>query len=347
MNGKTPLGLLRAAPQRFAFDAAVRLLLAASRHVADDDKILFKGAAVLSNPAAEVAEVELPLAEARATLKTPLIGLTGPSGVMPRWYTELVAQAIRARARGLADFFDLLAQRLIMAFAQAGIKYRLHRSAETADPAAPEAEPIGAGLLAFTGFGTAHMVDRLQAGPDALRYYSGFFSARPRSAERLASMVSDYLGRQAEVLQFIGVWLPLSADQQTRLPRGRALGTYNRLGVDAAIGKRAYDQQGRFILRIGPLDCAAFEALLPDQRKLGQLVSLIRAYVGWEADFAVQLVLAGQEIPRLRLAGRGVGAAPRLGWTCWLPSAGAGRRSQVDDTVFGATLVEALAEGRK
>jgi hypothetical protein len=48
----------------------------------------------------------------------------------------------------------------------------------------------------------------------------------------------------------------------------------------------------------------------------------------------------------LRLAGRGVAGAPRLGWTSWLPSdTGAlTGRSLVDDAVFGATLVESLAQ---
>jgi type VI secretion system protein ImpH len=341
----TPLGRLKTAPQRFLFDAAVRLLLLASRSVADDDKVIFKGLPVLSNPAFEVSDIELPAEGARASLRTPLIGLTGPSGVMPRWYTELVAQAVRARSRGIADFFDLLAQRFVMAFARAGIKYRLHRSSEVADPQVAESEPIGAGVLAFTGFGTAHMVDRLLAGPDVLRYYSGYFSARPRSADRLAAMVSDYLGRRTDILQFVGAWLTLAADQQTMLPRGRVAGAYNRLSVDAVVGTRAYDQQARFIVRVGPLNRAEFEALLPDRRKLGELVSLVRAYVGWESDFAVQLVLAAPEIPLLRLAGREAMDAPRLGWTSWLPSSTDGLRGRalVDDAVFGATLVESLA----
>jgi type VI secretion system protein ImpH len=339
----TPLDRLRAAPQRFRFDAAVRLLWGAARGVGDDDRVMFKGLPVLSQPVAEVVEIELPAEGGRAAVRTPLIGLVGPSGVMPRWYTELVAQAQRARARGLVDFFDLLAQRLVVAFARAGMKYRLARSAEVVEG---EAEPIGAGVLAFTGFGTAHMVDRLAAGPDALRYYSGFFAVRPRSADRLAAMLSDYLGRRVDILEFVGAWLSLAPDQQTRLPRGRAPGAYNRLSVDAAIGTRAYDQQARFVVRVGPLNRAEFEALLPDRKRLRELVSLIRAYVGWESDFAVQLVLAAPEIPGLRLAGRGVAGAPRLGWTSWLPSdTGAlTGRSLVDDAVFGATLVESLAQ---
>ncbi len=333
----SPLENLTKTPQKFRFDAAVRILLAAAGPGQDDDNIRFTAASSLAQPATEVT------AAASGRLTTPLIGLTGPSGVMPRWYTELVAQAVRARSRAIADFFDLLAQRLIMAFARAGAKYRLHRASEAAGLAGRE-EKIGAGLLALTGFGTAHLADRLAAGPDVLRHYSGFFAARPRSAERLRSMVSDYLGRDVEIREFAGAWLTVPPDQQSRLPRGRIPGAFNALGLDAAIGTRAWDQQARFILRIGPLKRQEFEALLPDQQNLRALVSLIRAYVGWEADFAVNLVLAVPEIPPLQVAGRGVAAAPRLGWTSWLPSSTGALtgRNMADEALFGATLVETL-----
>ena len=345
MQVKSPLERLKSVPQTFRFDAAVRLLLAVSkRSSGNDNKIAFVSTPVLSQPIAEITQAELPEGGKPARLTTPMIGLIGPSGVMPRWYTELVAQAARAKSRGIVDFFDLLAQRFIAAFAQAGAKYRLHRSSETYSPEQGPGEPIGDAVLAFTGFGTAHMAERLPAGPDALRHYAGFFATRPRSADRLASMISDYLGRSAEVIEFAGAWLTVPPDQQSRLPRGRVPGAFHELGLNLAIGTRAWDQQARFTVRVGPLNRTEFEALLPDRKRLGELVSLIRAYVGWEADFAINLVLAGTEIPALRMAGSGIADAPRLGWTSWLPSPTGALRGQVyaDNAIFSATLVESL-----
>jgi type VI secretion system protein ImpH len=338
----SPLEALRATPHKFRFDAAFRLLIAARPGAEDDDSVRFNGSALLSQPVAEVTRVDLAEGNHAAGLSSPLIGLIGPSGVMPRWYTELVAQSVRVRARAVADFFDVLAQRLVTAFARAGIKYRLHRASEVADQAGT-AEKIGEGVLALTGFGTAHLADRLAAGPEVLKHYSGFFAARPRAADRLASMVSDYLGRRAEVIEFAGAWLTVPPDQQSRLPQGRRPGAFHELGLNVAIGTRAWDQQARFIVRVGPLNRAEFEALLPDQPKLRELVSLIRAYVGWESDFAINLVLAVPEIPPLMMGS--AAGAPRLGWTSWVPSATGAIRGRVvvDDAVFGATLVESLA----
>jgi type VI secretion system protein ImpH len=345
MPPQSPLERLKSLPQTFRFDAAVRLLLAASKNTAHhDDKIAFISTPLLSQPVAEITAATPPTDGKRAQLTTPMIGLIGPSGVMPRWYTELVAQAARAKSRGIVDFFDLLAQRFITAFTRAGIKYRLHRSAEAAALQHQPSEPIGDALLAFTGYATAHLAERLEAGPDALRHYAGFFAARPRSADRLASMISDYLGRRVDVIEFAGAWAAIPPDQQSQLPRGRFPGAYHELGVNLAIGTRAWDQQARFIVRVGPLNRAEFEALLPDQPRLRELVSLIRAYVGWESDFAINLVMASPEIPPLRMASATADSAPRLGWTSWLPTSTGALRGAVtaDDAVFGATAVEAL-----
>lgn len=339
---KSPLERLAVKPHLFRFDAAVRLLRLAAPGRARDDAISFAAPPSLAQPAAEVLEAQPAQQGQRAKLVTTLIGLTGPSAEMPRWYTELLAQSYRQKSRAVLDFFDLLAQRLVTAFAQAGAKYRLPRSAEQAAQAGVE-EPIGAGILAFTGYGTQHLESRLAVGADALRHYAGFFSAHPRSSSRLATMVSDYLSRPVEIREFAGAWLPIAPDQQSRLPRGRVAGAFCALGVDAAIGTRAWDQQARFIVRVGPLSRAEFEALLPDKPRLPALVSLIRAYVGWEADFAINLVLDAREIPTLSLGG-GTGAV-RLGWTSWMPSSTAGLtgRAYVDETLFSADIVEKLS----
>jgi len=145
-------------------------------------------------------------------------------------------------------------------------------------------------------------------------------------------------------LHSAGAWLMVPPDQQSWMPRGRVPGAFHKLGLNLAIGTRAWDQQARFIIRVGPRNRAEFEALLPDHKRLGALVSLIRAYVGWEADFAINLILANTEIPALRMAGAGIADAPRLGWTSWLPSPIGALHGQVyaDDAMFSATLVESL-----
>ncbi len=336
---------LFAEPRRFRFDAAVRILTRAARSADPAEAARFRTAPGLAYPAAEVAAVE-PAKDGRPPeLTTASIGLTGAAGVLPRLYTEVLTATLRNRSHALHDFLDMLSHRIVAMFAGAGIKYRLNRSAEAAVSAEPPTEDrVAEALLAFTGFATPHLVPRLAVGVEPLLHYSGFFAGRPRSAERLTALLSDWLGRKVEVVQFAGAWLPLPPDQRTSLAVGRRPGAWNRLAVDAAIGVRAWDPQARIILRIGPLDYPSFAALLPDHSGLQRLVSLVRAFLGYETGFAVNPVLAGPEVPPLRLE-RAADPAPRLGWNTWMPApappvAGIPRRDG-DEAVFEAEIVEA------
>ena len=94
------------------------------------------------------------------------------------------------------------------------------------------------------------------------------------------------------------------------------------------------------MLRIGPLDRPGFEALLPDRDALRRLVSLVRAYLGYETGFAINLVLSAPAVPPLRLLAS-ADPPPRLGWNTWLPAPGLGRRYDASDALFEADIVEA------
>ena len=346
-----PYTRLLTEPRRFRFDAAVRILLRRARATDAADAISFATPAALAYPASEIAAIEPPLDGGPAGLVTPVIGLAGPTGVLPRLYTDLLIQTLRNRSPALANFLKMLAQRFVGMFAGAGIKYRLNRSVETAAGAGvAEPDRLSEALLAFTGYATPHLTSRLSVGTEPLLYYSGLLSSHPRSAERLRALVSDWLGREVEVEQFAGAWLPLALDQRTSLAHGRAAGAWNRLGVDAAVGVRSWDPQARVILRIGPLNRSDFTALLPDRRGLQHLVSLARAFLGFETGFSVNPMLAGPEVPPLSLD-NSADPGPRLGWNTWIPAPGPSplgiRRRDAADAVFEAEIVEAEeARGR-
>ena len=66
-------------------------------------------------------------------------------------------------------------------------------------------DPVTRVLLALTGYGTPHLTDRLAAGTEPLLHYAGLFAIRPRSADRLGALISDWLGMRVEVVEFAGV----------------------------------------------------------------------------------------------------------------------------------------------
>jgi len=336
---RTPRQLLAAEPARFSFDAAIRILLHAARTGDPARAAAFESPPDLSFPAAEVRSVTAD--EPLPRLLTSVIGMTGPSGVLPRGYTELVTAALRDRAPGLHRFLDLLANRFVAHYAAAGIKYRVHRAVEAAT-LDRRADPVGGALLAFTGHANAGVVSRLPAGAAAVQHYAGLFAARPRSADRLAAMLADWLGWPVAVRQFAGGWLAVPPAERTRLPRGRTGGAFCRLGVDAAIGVQVWEPSARIVLVVGPLDQGGFAALLPGGAALTRLVSLVRAFVGLETDVAVNPVLRRDAVPPLRLDAA-AGPAARLGWNTWL-TAPAGRRTRdADDAVFEAARVKVIS----
>jgi len=337
--------MLQRQPQRYRFDAALRVLAHVARTDDPAAAARFRSQPGQAFPTAEVSAVEPPQAGrpdgsptrgragSPARVTVPLMGLPGAAGALPRLYDEAVLTTLRNRSAALHDFLDLLSHRMVAAFGRAGGKYRLHRAAEAAGLASPpRADPVARALLAFSGYALPGLVERLAAGAEPLRHYAGLFAAHPRSAERLAALLSDWLGRTVEVQQFAGSWLALPPEQRTRLPRRLDPGAFNRLGVDAAIGVRCWDVQARVVLRIGPLDRAAFAALLPDAPGHARLASLARAFLGWETAFAINPVLAAGEVPQLRLDGRA-----RLGWNSWLeppPGAPTKRRADAGEASF-------------
>jgi type VI secretion system protein ImpH len=337
MTPRSPLETLSRAPRRFGFDAAIRVLTLARRTEDPAEVARFRSPPGLTYPPADVLELR---GADRPDVTVGMIGLTGPSGVLPRHYTDAVVQALRNRSSSLHAFLDTLSHRFVAFFARAGAKYRPARAVEIAALRTPRVQdPISGILLALTGHGTAHLTDRMLIGTSPLMHYAGLFAMRPRSAERLAVMVSDWLRMEVEVVEFAGAWLSLPPDQRSRIG---AVGQFNRLSADAAAGVRAWDPQARVILRIGPLDRAGFERMLPDRSALQHLVSLVRTYVGFEIGFAINPVLAANAVPPLRLDAT-ADPAPRLSWNTWLEPMAGGQKRTADaaDAIFEAEIIEA------
>ncbi|MFB0493654.1 type VI secretion system protein ImpH [Methylobacterium sp. OAE515] len=326
-----------ASPARFSFDAAVAVMMRAS---GQSDP----GAAVRFEAALGLGYVPGDFGAIRATeaggfkAETGVLGLTGPGGVLPRPYTATAIAQARQRSDAFPRFLNLLAQRPLAQFAQAGIKYRPHRAADAAaiaegttidGAAAVPRHGMRDVLLALIGYADPNLSARLETGPDPLLYYAGLFASRPRSAERLAGMLGEWLGRPVEAEQFAGMWLELGRDQMTRLPR-HGVGRFNQLGIDASAGVRAWNIGSRIVLRIGPLDERQFRALLPGGPLLTQVGALARAYLGGETAVVLRPVLAAAAVPPPRLGGA---SSCLLGWTSWLPVA-EGRKVDAEDASF-------------
>ena len=265
-------------------------------------------------------------------MRVAFMGLTGPSGVLPERYLDLLLRRIRERDFALRDFFDVFNHRSISLFYRAWEKYRFPATYERGRLDGVGRDLFSWCLRSLVGIGTGHQQDRLGVDDEVLLYYGGHYARQPRPAAVLEQLISDYFEIGARVEQFRGRWLGLDQQEWTRLPcRKEPQGRHNRLGVDALLGERVWDVQSAFRLRLGRLNYDQFCRLLPNGSALEGVVSLTRIFVGPELDFEVQLVLASKQVPACRLV-RTRDYTPYLGWNTWLCSNAPS--SDADDACF-------------
>jgi type VI secretion system protein ImpH len=308
-----------------------------------DEVVRFRALPSLSFPAGAISEIRrVPLSPDSPTGPRPpemivsFLGLTGPAGVLPRHYTEMLLQQIRGRDYALRDFLDLFNHRLISLFYRAWEKYRWPIAYERSQLDDPLKLPDLAtqGLYGLVGMGTAGLRGRLDTDDELFLYYSGHFAHFPRSALALESLLGDHLSMLVQVLQCQGQWLHLDPSDQAAMPSAREPeGRNNQLGVNLLVGARIWDVQSKFRLRIGPLNWRQFRSLMPNGQSLRPLCQIARTYVGPGLDFDVQPVLKLEEAPRCRFT-PDPEDGPYLGWNTWMPPAAAPSSPFLHDAVF-------------
>ena len=252
---------------------------------------------------------------------TSFMGLVGPLSALPTVYTEdLVGPQARHR-KPAAAFLNLFHHRLVSLFYRAWQKYRVpvlweQGGAPTGEESArrPGRDPFTRRLFDLIGLGLDSLRDRQTVEDVSLLFYSGLLAQQHRSAVSLERLLSDYFGKPVEVLTFHGQWLHLQPSQRSRMGR---LASFNALGMDTVAGRRVWDDQSKFRVRVGPLPFDSFLAFQPGGAASGPLTDLVRFFVRAELDFDIQLVLRAEDVPGCRLSHSNQGAA-RLGRYSWL-----------------------------
>jgi type VI secretion system protein ImpH len=323
-------------PFRFDFFQAVRLLeltyparQAVGRQTRPSDEVVrFHSHVSLNFPPSAIQELQRPEeAGGPARLTAAFMGLMGPLGVLPRHYTELMLERARRHDYALRDFVDLFNHRLISLFYRAWEKYRFTIAFERTANVAGSYDSFSLHLFDVIGMGTSGLRGRLEFGDEALLFYAGLLGQHPRSASVLGNVLGDYFSLPVEVMQFVGQWLSITAENRTRLGEAN-----NGLGSSAVAGTHIWDQQAKFKLRLGPLSYGHFDRLLPDGDMHRPLVQMVRFASGQEFDFDLQLVLKAPEVPWCRLGDR----RARLGFSTWLKVAEFDR--DADQVVFSGGL---------
>lgn len=299
---------LRTEPYRFRFFQAIRVLKlterAAGRKAARPRRLRFRTPLTLNFPPSELLRFESakPRTDAEATtpearpeeLEVSFLGLTGPSGVLPHHYTELLMDRRLVHRDGSAHaFLDLFGHRATSLFYDAWEKYRFH---------------IGYEMGARDGF-TQHLLDLLGTGRppkeevrrnpkerplavQILAYFSGALGRRPLPASSLTALIATYFGVQVRLEQFVGQWIEAPTEEQSDLG-----GAGSALGVSTVLGQRLWDRQTKIRLRIGPLDGTTFAEFQPGRSAAVALRQLVELCLGQSLNCDVTLVLKKDAAP--------------------------------------------------
>lgn len=225
-------------------------------------------------------------------------GLYGVDAALPSTFHERVTSR-EEETLPLRDFLDMLGHRPYALLWKAWARYR------------PEIRAWKVGRLDVHAQRAAALsgvakTDDLPVDPQELLPLAARLSAWTRNAEGLKALLEHATGLAVRVIE--------NVPRLVRLGERPRLGSA-RLGMDAVIGERIYDESGKFRLEIGPVGLDAFRDLLPGRATASRVAALVRLYSSDMLDYDVDLLLRSPEAPPLVL---GDTESARLGRNAYL-----------------------------
>lgn len=308
------LAEMAATPHAFDFYQALRLMecqyahsprLGTSRRPADDPVRLSQEAS-LTFESATLTRFTPESGGAPHRLWVRWLGLLGPNGPLPLHITEYIQECKRdLKDDTFAAFLDLFHHRMLSFF---------YRAWADTEPCVsydrPETDRFSDYMAALFGLGMDSLRNRDEISDRTKLFYGGRLAAQTRTPEGLEAILGDYFELPVSVEEFVGEWMALPPEQQSRLGIGLGNAT---LGENLILGSRVWDTQHKFRIHLGPMDLEAYQRLLPSGDQVRRFVSLVRNYCGDELDWDLNLMLHPEAVPPTRLDGTN-----RMGWTSWL-----------------------------
>ncbi|MCE9687204.1 type VI secretion system baseplate subunit TssG [Shewanella sp. AS16] len=193
------------------------------------------------------------------------MGLTGPSGVLPQHYSELMLQRLKQRDRSMRDFFDLFNHRLISLYYRAWEKYRFPCQYENQ---ADSQDSFSQVLTKLVG---------TQASMGS--YYAGAFATANRGAQHLQQMLTELLGAKVSIIPLQGRWLTLNDEECSSLAsRLQPEGVNAELGRSAMLGRRVWDIGSAIDVRI-EAESEVLSRLMPGESLYELVKGLLSRYL--------------------------------------------------------------------
>ncbi len=275
----------------------------------------------LSTPRTRASRAGMRGARGQPFMEVNFLGLVGPAGVLPKSYTQFVAERVALKDTALRDFLDLFHHRLISLFYRAWRTTRPHVAAGEG----AEDDALSQRLRSVVGLGTPAVAAALPVDDSVLLRHAALLAPHARSASALKQLLSAYLEVPCEVEEFVPAWYRLAPGTQCALGEDDDTTV---LGFGSVVGDAVLDHGARARVRIGPMSRAMFDGLLPGTKGHEALKSIVRFVAGDAVEVEACLILERDAVPATVL-GTGSG---QLGWGTWLRTRRPAR--DPDDTAF-------------
>jgi type VI secretion system protein ImpH len=251
----------------------------------------------------EIAEVS----EVEGRLKVRLFGLgmLGPNGPLPIHVTEIARDRKENRHDStLTDFFDIFHHRYLTLF------YRAWSSAQAAAGLdRPEHERFSFYIASLFGQSMDEITrERLPA--HARMAASAHLVREARNPDGLRATLAQFFGVPVAIDEYVWNWIEVDPAEYSMLGKP---GAPSVMSEGAMLGEQVPDRQHKFRIVIGPLDIDAYLRFTPQGADLPLLVQWVRAFVGLEFAWEVELRIRAQSAPPAV-----IGGSERLGWSGWL-----------------------------
>lgn len=234
-------------------------------------------------------------------LKNSYWGMFGINGALPNHLTEYaIERNYRLKDKTFAEFLDVFHHRFISLF---------YRAWADAEPAVShdrlEQDSFKKRVNTFSGEAGEGQQSFVQ-NHNVHQYLAGLFSQKNRSGKVLSQLLSESLHHPVTIEEFQGRWYDLEPSELTQLGKANA-----SLGMDSIAGKRTFQRNFNFAIKIGPIDYSQYIALLNNNQRMKNIIGLTQKAVGQEYEFSIQIFLKAYQTTTSQLG------SAKLGVNSW------------------------------
>jgi len=230
-------------------------------------------------------------------------GLFGPNGALPDHLTERAEE--RRRHRGdntLEAFADIFHHRFFSLF---------YRAWADADPVLCLDNEDGGDYFKkyVSALGGVYENEADDFSDFGRRYYMSHIGPSGAKPESLERVLGDMFNIEAEVVEFIGSWVPVQDEDKAGL-NGCALAS------SPVLGEAIWSRSAAFEIVLGPLGSDEFADFLPGGKNTKTLREIVITLVGMDYDWRLRLKRKSETIKGVKLGGDN-----KLGFDTWMSNA--------------------------